>query len=257
MSDPVRDFYDELAGEYHLLFADWPRSIEYQAGMLGPLIAKALGDGPHDLLDAACGIGTQAIGLARLGHRVRASDLSPAAVERLRQEATAAGLAIEASAADLRTLPEQVPGTFDAVLAVDNALPHLPTEFDLRRAVASMTATVRPGGLFLASIRDYDKLARERPPGEPPRVFDRPEGRQIAFQVWDWAADGATYQIHLFIVRQEGTGWRTDCYTTHYRALFRAELTAAAEAAGLTEIAWLEPETSGFYQPIITARKPG
>lgn len=256
MDDPVRAFYDELADAYHLLFADWQWSITYQQGVLETVIAARLGAGTFDVLDCACGIGTQAIGFARLGHRVTASDLSPAAIARLQREAAAAGLAIDTHVADLRTLAAQVPGQFNAVVALDNALPHLRTEAEVRQAVANMAAKLRPGGLLLASIRDYDRLAQERPQGDGPRVFDGPTGRRIAFQVWDWAADGETYELHQFILQPEVDGWRTDHFITGYRALRRAELTRAAEAAALVEIAWFEPDVSGYYQPIIAARKP-
>lgn len=256
MDDPVRAFYDDLADSYHLIFADWQQSIAYQQGVFERLIAERLGAGVFDLLDCACGIGTQAIGLARIGHRVVASDLSPAAVERLRREAEAAGLKIEAHVADLRTLAGRIPGEFDAVVAFDNALPHLLTETEVRQAVANMAAKLRPGGLLLASIRDYDRLLRERPRGDGPRVFDGPEGRRIAFQVWDWDENGDTYELHQFIVQSDGDGWRTDHFSTLYRALRRSELTQAAEDASLVEIAWLDGEASGYYQPIISARKP-
>ncbi|HSD81583.1 MAG TPA: methyltransferase domain-containing protein [Solirubrobacteraceae bacterium] len=43
------------------------------------------------MLDASCGIGTQAIGLARAGFTVTATDISPVSVERCAREAAAAG----------------------------------------------------------------------------------------------------------------------------------------------------------------------
>ena len=69
MADSVRAFYDELAESYHLIFADWQGSMRRQATALDRLIQEQLGPGPHAILDCACGIGTQAIGLALLGHR--------------------------------------------------------------------------------------------------------------------------------------------------------------------------------------------
>ena len=255
MSDLVSAFYDDLAGEYHLLFADWPASMRYQADLLDRLIQAELGPGPHTLLDAACGIGTQAIGLALRRYRVRATDLSPAAIARLRHESARFAVPIEASVADLRTLDTQVSGTFDAVIACDNALPHLLTDNDLEQAVAAMSAKLRPGGLFLVSLRDYDQLRRDRPQTHTPRVFDDPEGRRIAFQVWDWSEDGARYRLHQFLVRQHNGGWRTNHVEADYRALLRGELSAIVERAGLTRLHWHEPETSGYHQPILTARK--
>lgn len=255
MGDDVRAFYDALAERYDLLFADWHASVLRQAEVLDRLIADALGPGPHAVLDAACGIGTQAIGLAGRGHRVRGTDLSPAAVARARREAALAGVRIELDVADLRDLAETLPGSYDVVLACDNALPHLPTDEDVRLGVAGMAAKLRPGGLFLASLRDYDRLIAERPRTDSLRVIDDAVGRRIAFQVWDWTDDGAGYRLHQFVVRQEGDGWRTDHAATVYRALLRAELEAAIRAAGLVGTAWHEPAASGFYQPIVTARR--
>jgi glycine/sarcosine N-methyltransferase len=86
--------YDSLAAHYHLIFENWDASIARQAAILGPLIEAACGSTPEHILDAACGIGTQAIGLALRGHHISGSDLSDAAIARARLEATARSLDI-------------------------------------------------------------------------------------------------------------------------------------------------------------------
>jgi glycine/sarcosine N-methyltransferase len=255
MADSVLDFYDQLAEDYHLIFADWRSSIARQGEVLDRLLGAALGPGPHSLLDASCGIGTQALGLASLGHRVHATDLSPASVQRAANEASALGVPLTTGVADLRTLDTQVPGTFDAVLSCDNALPHLITDEDLHAATRAVLAKLRPGGVFLATLRDYDKLLEERPQATEPQVIDSPQGRRIVFQVWDWAEDGRTYSLSLFIVRQRGEQWETTQQRTVYRALRRTELDEALWAAGFTHIHWHTPEQSGFYQPVVIARR--
>jgi glycine/sarcosine N-methyltransferase len=253
--DSLQAFYDALADDYHLIFADWHASIQRQSIVLHELIRSELGDGPHTVLDAACGIGTQAIGLALAGHNVHATDLSSAAVDRARREASNLGANLTFGIADLRTLSRQVAGEFDVVILCDNVLPHLLTDNDLQRAVINVTGKVRPGGLFLASVRDYDSLASVRPRGEGPRVIDTAEGRRITFQVWDWEDDARSYELHQFLLQEAPDGWRTRHLRTRYRALRRDELHAALDSAGLVNIHWHEPETSGFYQPIVTARK--
>lgn len=60
----TRGFHDELAAHYDLMYADWDASITRQGKALDALPASALGPGPHTVLDNACGIGTQALGLA-------------------------------------------------------------------------------------------------------------------------------------------------------------------------------------------------
>ncbi len=54
-----RTFYDDIAAVYHLAYTDWPTSVQRQAAALDSILQKALGPGPHRLLDVSCGIGTQ------------------------------------------------------------------------------------------------------------------------------------------------------------------------------------------------------
>jgi hypothetical protein len=90
---------------------------------------------------------------------------------------------------------------------------------------------------------------------ELPRVFDGPTGRRIVFQVWDWEPDGRAYTFHLFLVRQAGSRWRTTHQSARYRAVLRDELSAILYQAGFSEIRWLMPDESGYYQPIVLARR--
>ncbi len=94
------DFYDRLAPFYDLIFPDWDASIERQAGQLAGVIGERWGTGVRTVLDVACGIGTQSIGLARKGFAVTASDLSAGAVERARVEAQRRGVGIDLSVTD-------------------------------------------------------------------------------------------------------------------------------------------------------------
>jgi SAM-dependent methyltransferase len=257
MQNSVSAFYDELAAGYHFLFEDWQASLRRQGEVLDQLLRSRLGDRSLDILDCTCGIGTQAIGLALRGHRVRGRDLSPNAIERARREAEAFGVSIEFAVADLRTDGSTDPGAVDVVLACDNALPHLLLDEDLRIAVSNMASKLRPGGLFLASIRDYDEMLQQRARGTPVRVFDRKDGRNIVFQVWDWLEDGKTYCLNQFVLTGTGSDWQTACFTTKYRALLRSELDAAIVHAGLTDLRWQFPPASGYYQPLVSACKPG
>jgi SAM-dependent methyltransferase len=261
VGDSVTGFYDGLAAEYHLLFADWDASVRRQGEILDRLIVGHLGQpgqaGPHRVLDCSCGIGTQAIGLALHGHRVHGTDLSPAAVERARREAARLGATLTTEVADLRDLGalDVGDGAFDVVLSCDNAVPHLLTDEDLAQAAAGMYAKLRPDGLLVVSMRDYDQIIAEQPRAELPRVFDRPDGRQIAFQVWDWDPATPTYTLHQYIVRERAAGWETHHEATVYRALLREEWATIVQATGFRDVAWHLPDASGYYQPILTARK--
>ena len=60
------EFYEELASFYHLIFEDWDKSILQQGDILSKLLPLATIADP--ILDCACGIGTQALALAKLGY---------------------------------------------------------------------------------------------------------------------------------------------------------------------------------------------
>jgi SAM-dependent methyltransferase len=254
MSDLTR-FYDELAPHYHLLFEDWDATVRWQGEVLNRLLGRLAGPGPKHVLDAACGIGTQAIALALHGHAVSASDLSSASVQRARREAKHLGVEVAFEEADFRDLSRILTGPFDVVCALDNALPHLESDAELAAALGQMAGLLAPGGLFLASTRDYDALAERRPERMSERVYPDGQGRRRVYQLWDWDEDGTGYRVRQHIVREGGGKSQTLVFTAHYRALTRAQLGAALEAAGLGEAEWLLPEDSGFYQPVVAARR--
>ncbi|MEU6144487.1 class I SAM-dependent methyltransferase [Streptomyces sp. NPDC047081] len=253
MTYSPREFYDDLAADYHRIFRDWDASMSHQAAVLDGLLTRALGPGPHRILDCACGIGTQAIGLARTGHRVVGTDLSPRAATRAAAEAGARGAALPTVAADMRQLPFQ-PGAFDAVVCADNALPHLLTGHDVATALSGMRRVLRDAGLLLLSVRDYDEDRRTRPAATPPQVSYGSDGRTVTFQLWHWHDDGERYDMEHFQLLPDAGEWEVRVRRTTYWALTRAELTDAVARAGFSSLTWHEPSVSGFYQPLLTAR---
>jgi SAM-dependent methyltransferase len=258
MPRDTNPFYNELADWYHLIFDDWDRSIARQAAILNGLLASRLGNAPLNVLDCACGIGTQAIGLAQLGHHVVASDLSPAAVRRAEEEARQRKLQIQFLVSDMTSLNEIEQKNFDAVIAVDNALPHLDAS-QLKQAAAAIASKLRPSGLFIGGIRDYDALIVERPASLPPAFLGEPGSRRIVHQIWDWA-DGPPgvpgYRLHLYITMESPGGWKAIHFVSEYRCLLREELSAALRDAGFTEIRWFTPAQTGSYQPLVLAHLP-
>jgi SAM-dependent methyltransferase len=250
-------FYDDLADDYHLIYPDWAASVRRQGVALDALVGRERAV----VLDCACGIGTQAIGLALRGHRVIGTDLSVRAAARAGREAARWGLNLPTAGADMRRLPFPG-GRFDAVVCADNALPHLLTEPDVRAALAEMRRVLRPGGRLLLSTRPYDELLRERPASTPPQVHEPADGsgRTVTFQLWHWHEDGEHYDLeHIQLVpaqgdRDDAGEWRVRVRRAACWALGRDRLARFAEGAGFTGVAWLMPERTGFFQPLLTAR---
>jgi SAM-dependent methyltransferase len=254
----VARFYDELADAYDRLYADWDAGVRRQGAALDALIGR---DG-SEVLDCACGIGTQAIGLALRGHLVTGTDLSVRAAARAGREAARRGVRLRTAAADMRRLPFP-DGRFDVVVCADNALPHLLTEADVGAALAEMRRVLRPGGLLLASTRPYDELLRDRPAATPPQLHGSAgdTGRSVVFQVWHWHDDGERYDLELFRLTRGGAGgeedWRVRVHRATYWALRREHLAGLAARAGFRDPVWRMPRQTGFFQPLLTARAPG
>jgi len=158
--------------------------------------------------------------------------------------------------AEVRNLDDVAVGNFDAVICMDNALPHLSSEADLAQAAGQIRAKLRTGGTFVASIRDYDELLRERPAVQGPVFYSDAGKRRIAFQVWDWQ-DERRYTFHLYITRETSTGWANIHGASAYRAVLRGEITEILAARGFTNIRWQFPDESGFYQPLVIATAGG
>jgi len=252
VSESVECFYDDLAADYHCVYADWESGIELQASVLDQLIQCESSVSKSVVLDCSCGIGTQAIGLAQRGYKVFASDLSPKAVARAESEAAKRGLNVRFAVADVRELECAFDQQFDVVISCNNSLPHLLTDEDLTLALRNIRHVLTDKGLFVASIRDYDRLLAEKPSFIAMNPGGTHEEEVIVFQIWDWS-ESDTYLLRLFIMNQAASEWRVKEIRTRYRAMRRNELTAALESAGFARIAWHEPEQSGYFQPIVTA----
>ena len=256
MGDAVTEFYDGLSVEYrHNMGWDWRTAVREEGASLDRFIAKQLErQGPYSLLDCSCGIGTQAIGLALQGHQVHATDLSPVSIDCARKESIEIGVSMTFGTADFRKLSETVSATFEVVISCDNSFAHCLRDQDLNAALASIKERLKPGGLLLLSVRDYDALVVDKPRFNNEHVLDPPDGRRIVFQLWDWASDGGSYAIHQFLLKETDGDYEVKHFETRLRALQRDELIAAILAAGYEDVRWHDPEASGYYQPIVTAR---
>ena len=248
----VQTFYDDIASQYDKLFLDWENTTKEQAVILNKIFADNSLDHNARILDCACGIGTQAIGLAGLRYNVTASDISDGELAEAKKRADKNGVKIHFEHADFCALSDTFKEQFDIVIAMDNALPHMLTKDALEKAVKSITSQIKPGGLFVASIRDYDSLLINKPPYSAPYIHKTAKGQRVSFQTWVW--EDENYHLTQYIIDDEGN-LQIHKFECEYRATRRAELTDLLIATGCSKVLWMMPEETGFYQPIVVARK--
>jgi SAM-dependent methyltransferase len=248
-------FYDNLASYYHLIFEDWNASMARQGDALVQLIEAELSQvqgGSWRVLDAACGIGTQTLPLAARGFQLVARDLSPAAVVRLQREANARQLVVDAAVADMRQVASSVAGEVDIVLSFDNSLPHLLNDNDILTAFQEFLNVLRPGGVFLCSVRDYDKVQRGV---SATHLYGPRQYREERFQLrqeWSWS-DSMHYQTTFIIDKETPNGMQRElCTVSQFYAVSTGRLLELMREAGFQNCRRID-ET--IYQPILTGSK--
>ena len=141
----AQEFYDALAERYHLLFEDWWSAAERHGEVVAAVLSSR-GVASGRILDATCGVGTQALPLAALGYGVTGADVSAASIARARAEADSRGLAVGLAVHDVRD--PGLPTGFDAAISCDNALPHLLTDLDPGRILALKADGTISGGMI-------------------------------------------------------------------------------------------------------------
>lgn len=248
----IQTFYDNLASQYDKLFLDWQVSTQEQAVILDRIFASNGFDKTASILDCACGIGTQAIGLASIGYKVTASDISDGEIAEAKNRAGMNNVIVRFEHADFCSLSDTFAEQFDIIIAMDNALPHMLSSNALASAIKSIVNQTKNGGIFVASIRDYDALLMDKPPYSPPYIHKTASGQRVSFQTWTW--EGDNYGLTQYIIDDEDA-LQVSKFECTYRATRRQEITDLLIANGCSKVEWIFPEESGFYQPIVVAQK--
>jgi SAM-dependent methyltransferase len=136
----------DLALVHHLGFG-------FHADMCAPGILKLLEpvlERQGTVLEFGCGSGLLTRYLVDAGHRVVATDASPAMLKLARE--TAPG----AAAFELLVLPDDPVPAADAIVGIGHPLSYLPDEDSLDRGLAALAEALNPGGLLVTDLCDIE-----------------------------------------------------------------------------------------------------
>jgi glycine/sarcosine N-methyltransferase len=145
-----------------------------------------------DVLDCACGTGTDLIMFHSLGRRVVGSDLSNAMLRQAQKRLKEAGLDFPLKKADFRDLEKHFKRQFDAVVCLTNSINEVLEESEVLRALRSMKAVLRPGGILVFDQGQSDAMMKN-PPRFDPIINNRDFSRLF---VLDYSAD--VMQVNIF-----------------------------------------------------------
>lgn len=202
----VSDQYSKISQHYEYWFKSaWPEPAQIQGKALEKLLRGQGLNGKLRVLDLTSGMGTQSIGMALCGHEVVALDISAGQIERGRQEASAldAALPVTFVRGDATHPAEYVSGPFDAVFSFGNSLPLLGSVDALRTALNESLSLLKPGGIFVASLRDHADLRNRQPHliGSGPVDIEGKKGVWVETGIW--MPDGKHYTSHItFVLNQ-------------------------------------------------------
>ncbi|MBS4023145.1 MAG: class I SAM-dependent methyltransferase [Dethiobacter sp.] len=143
-------FYEQLAKYYDVVFPSEPGKIAF-------LDREFKTRGAGRILDLACGTGTYALELARLGYEAYGTDIEPQMVELAKEKAATHKVAVNFSVGDMRE-PQSLGLTFDGLLCIGNSLAHLLDEGDLDKALAAMRSVLRDKGVAVLQIVNFDRI---------------------------------------------------------------------------------------------------
>ena len=209
----------------------------------------ALGIRPHSrVLDLCCGQGRHSIALAKTGLKVTGVDLSEEMLEIARSQATKMQLfpvngengAGEAGIcfhkADMRQLPDEFVGQFDAVINMFSSFGYLESESDDQKVLHQIAKSLKPGGKLFMDLLNREWVIINNEEHDWHRHEDGRvvlERRQLDLQ---------TSTNHLTYTEILPDGARREMSDLQMRLYTLTELTKMLAAAGLA----LERVYGGF-----------
>jgi glycine/sarcosine N-methyltransferase len=243
--------YDDFSEDYDR-FVNWAGRLAYEMPFIEASLAQYAPGGT--VLDSACGTGMHAIALAQKGFAASGADLSLRMVERARENARLAGVALRFEAAGFGELAVIFgERSFDALLCLGNSLPHVLSEEELSGAMSDFAACLHPGGVLVLQNRNFDAVMKYRERWMEPQSYREGEREWLFLRFYDYDADGLISFNIVNLRRVQDKPWAQQVMTTRLRPLLQAEMVRLLSTAGFHDIACygdmsgapFNPESSG------------
>jgi SAM-dependent methyltransferase len=151
MNSVVTHYETHLAPIYLWMVGGMEHALSLGRDDLAPFLAP-----PGVAVDLGAGFGMHSIPLARAGHQVLAVDTSHMLLSELRRNS--AGLNVTAIEADLMDFAAYLRQSADLILCMGDTLTHLQCASQVEQLMRSVGESLRPGGRFVATFRDYRDL---------------------------------------------------------------------------------------------------
>lgn len=218
-------FYQELSRYYDEIFAVDDEEMRFVKGLLR---------GKADLLDVGCGTGNKTVHFSAGASSIVAIDMDEGMIAKAQSVNSRDSISYS-------VLKMQDAGTafqkarFDGILCLGNTLVHLTSSLHIRAFLRAVHGLLRPGGVFVLQILNYDRLMARNITSLP--ALETPNVRFTRGYAWDGADMHFVTSLH---VRATGKILRNDIVLYPLR---KEELTTMLLAAGFPH-----PGYFGSYQ---------
>lgn len=189
--------YDQFAAIYQR--GPYLRFSEALADAVLPEFLAELGAQPRDILDVACGEGSFAVAMARLGYHLTGVDQSPQMIELAAERAREHKASVNFYVEDMRSLGYQA--DFDLVTCFFDSLNYMLTVKDLQEAFRSAYDALRPGGFYIFDMNTIYGLAVDWMRQETYIQNEADDFIEIHRQSFDYENLVATMAITIFKAR--------------------------------------------------------
>lgn len=184
-ADNLQDkFYSSIARHYGEIFPFNQEQLDFIKREMGDLSGK-------NILDVGCASGELAFHLGLSGARVTAIDLNKSLLATAKEFRSHENVAYQwANMLHIARLFGRA--KFDGVICLGNTLVHLMNPMQMRDFFSGVLSVLKPGGIFILQVLNYDKIFAERPSSLPTidnerirfeRLYEYEEGtREIIFK---------------------------------------------------------------------------
>lgn len=193
--------YDRFASAYQR--GPYLRFSQNLVESVLPDYLNEIGVKPSKLLDMACGEGSLAVGMAKLGYQVTGIDQSHKMIDLAKERANQADVDVTFLVEDMRSL--HFNGEFRLVTCFFDSLNYLLTIRDLQDAFNGAYRALQPGGFFIFDMNTIYGLSVDWMREETYIQNEAKDFIEIHRQSYDYENQIATMDVTIFM--EHGACW--------------------------------------------------
>ena len=233
MNSVVTHYETHLAPIYLWMAGGMEHALSVGRDDLAPFLHR-----PGVAVDLGAGFGMHSIPLARAGHQVLAVDTSRMLLAELRRHSEA--LNVTAIEADLLDFSAYLRQPADLILCMGDTLTHLQSTSQVEQLMRSVGESLRPGGQFIATFRDY----RDLPIDDRRFILVRSDSQRVLTCFLEAMAERV--RVHDIIHEKGQDAWAMRVSSYEKLRLSPDTVLRAAERAGMR--CYIEPSPRGMVK---------